>query len=203
MRRILMLTATLAAIGACAQTNGGSAPVASPAQLQADPAIAAETKALNRLTRVVIDATRLYDHAADEADDVQLQAVLRAISAQRKEFAQRLQRRVVLLGDDPANTGRETGALHGSFNALRGLADKEPAAAARDIYRAETYIINQMDAVLQTGVTPRSRSLVLAELARVTASREKVEQLKSNIAARMPADAARKRTAEQTITNPG
>ena len=123
--------------------NSGARPdPAAAAILQADPAIASETQSLNQLTRIAIDANRLYDQAADEADDADLQAALRTMSEQRKMFAQRLQNRVAMLGGKPAETGQATGAVHRSFLALRGLVQNDSVAAADEVYRGETFIID-------------------------------------------------------------
>lgn len=203
LRRILLLTAASVCMSACAQVNSDTTRRAELAELQADPAIAAETDTLNQLIRVIIDANRLYDQAADEADDAQLQATLRTMSAARKKFAQSLQKRVTSLGGDPAETGRSSGAIHRSFIAVRGLVDTDSVAAASEVYRGEGHIIEQMDQVLRTSLTPRTRAMVQAELVRVMAGRDDVELVKSQIAARLTGEAARKRTAEQATTNPG
>jgi uncharacterized protein (TIGR02284 family) len=181
MLRALTVAAALA-LGACAQIKTEARPdPALAARMQADPAIASETQSLNHLTRIAIDANRLYDQAADEADDADLQAALRTMSKQRKTFAQRLQDRVVMLGGKPAETGQATGAVHRSFLALRGLVQNDSVAAAEEVYRGETYIIDQLDRTLQGSLSPESRQLVQAEFERVKATRERVEQVKAQI----------------------
>lgn len=181
MLRVLAVAAALA-VGACAQMNSNARPdPAAAALLQADPAIAAETQSLNRLTRIAIDANRLYDQAADEADDADLQAALRTMSTQRKTFAQRLQNRVAMLGGKPAETGQATGAIHRSFLALRGLVQNDSVAAAEEVYRGETYIIDQLNRALEGYLTPESHQLVQGEFNRVTAARDHVEQVKAQI----------------------
>jgi uncharacterized protein (TIGR02284 family) len=181
MLRALTVVAALA-LGACAQMNSGARPdPAASALLQADPAIATETQNLNRLTRIAIDANRLYDQAAEKADDADLQAALRNMSEQRKSFALRLQNRVAMLGGKPAETGQATGAVHRSFLALRGLVQNDSVAAAEEVYRGETFIIDQLDRTLQGSLTPESRQMVQTEFDRVTGARERVEQVKVQI----------------------
>ena len=190
MLRVLAVAAALA-LGACAQMNTGARPdPAASALLQADPAIATETQNLNRLTRIAIDANRLYDQAAEVADDADLQAALRTMSEQRKTFAQRLQNRVAMLGGKPAETGQATGAVHRSFLALRGLVQNDSVAAAEEVYRGETYIIDQLNRALEGYLTPESRQLVQNEFNRVTATREHVEQVKAQIEQKLAARAA-------------
>jgi uncharacterized protein (TIGR02284 family) len=191
MLRVLAV-ATALALGACAQMKSDARPdPATAALLQADPGIASETQGLNRLTRIAIDANRLYDQAAENAGDPDLQAALRTMSEQRKTFALRLQDRVAMLGGKPAETGQATGAVHRSFLALRGLVQNDAVAAAEEVYRGETYIIDQLERALQGSLTPESRQLVQGEFDRVTAARERVEQVKTQIeqklASRAPA----------------
>jgi uncharacterized protein (TIGR02284 family) len=179
--RALAVVSALA-LGACAQMDSGARPdPAAAALLQADPAIATETRSLNHLTRIAIDANRLYDQAADEADDADLQAALRTMSEQRKTFAQRLQNRVAMLGGKPAETGQATGAVHRSFLALRGLVQNDSVAAAEEVYRGETYIIDQLNQALEGYLTAESHQLVQGEFNRVTAARDHVEQVKAQI----------------------
>jgi uncharacterized protein (TIGR02284 family) len=181
MLRVLAVAAALA-LGACAQMNSDARPdPTAAALLQADPAVATETQSLNRLTRIAIDANRLYDQAADVADDADLQAALRTMSEQRKTFALRLQNRVAMLGGKPAETGQATGAVRRSFLALRGLVQNDSVAAAEEVYRGETFIIDQLDRALQGSLTPESRLMVQTEFDRVTATRERVEQVKAQI----------------------
>jgi uncharacterized protein (TIGR02284 family) len=181
MLRVWTVAAALA-LGACAQMKTDARPDPALAiRMQADPAIAAETQSLNRLTRIAIDANRLYDQAAEEADDADLQAALRTMSEQRKAFAQKLQDRVAILGGKPAETGQATGAVHRSFLLLRGLVQNDSVAAAEEVYRGETFIIEQLERTLQGSLSPESRQLVLAEFNRVTAALERVEQVKARI----------------------
>jgi uncharacterized protein (TIGR02284 family) len=183
--RIFTCAIALAALSACAQMNSRARPDPSAiARLQADPVIAAETQTLNRLTRIAIDANRLYDQAAENADDADLQAALRTMSIQRKTFAQSLQKRVADMGGRPAETGQATGAVHRSFLALRGLVEDDSAAATAEVYRGESYIIDELEKALETKLTGASRQIVQAELGRVMAGRDQVEQMQAQLAAR-------------------
>ncbi len=199
MLRVLAVAAALA-LGACAQIKSDARPdPALAARMQEDPAIASETQSLNRLTRIAIDANRLYDQAAEEADDADLQAALRTMSEQRKTFAQKLQNRVVILGGKPAETGQATGAVHRSFLTLRSLVQNDSVAAAEEVYRGETFIIEQLDRTLQGSLTPESRQLVQVEFDRVTGTRERVEQVKTQIERKL----ASKPPGPQQVQPPG
>jgi len=104
---------------------------------------------------------------------------------------QKLQQRVPALGARPAQTGQATGAIHRSFTALRGLVENDSVAAADEVYRGESYIIDELDKALNTRLTKVSRDMVSAELQRAKASRNQVEQLKTRIEARLMNEAAR------------
>jgi uncharacterized protein (TIGR02284 family) len=203
MLRTLTVVAALA-LGACAQMKTDARPDPALAiRMQADPAIASETQSLNRLTRIAIDANRLYDQAADYADDADLQAALRGMSEQRKTFALRLQNRVAMLGGKPAETGQATGAIHRSFLALRGLVQDDSVAAAEEVYRGETYIIDQLDRALQGSLTPESRQMVQNEFERVESARERVEQVKAQIEQKLASRVAPAIPAPPTAGSPG
>jgi uncharacterized protein (TIGR02284 family) len=192
MRRFLTIAVAIAALASCAQMETDARPDAGAmGRLGSNAEITAETDKLNHLTRVAIDANRLYDGAADEADDKELQVTLRTISSGRKMFAQKLQHRVAALGAQPAQTGQATGAVHRSFTALRGLIENDSVAAADEVYRGESYIIDELGKSLETKLTSVSRDMVSAELQRAKASRNQVEQLKTRIEARLMNEAAR------------
>jgi uncharacterized protein (TIGR02284 family) len=193
-----MLAAATAALAACAQMKTGAEPNAAAAeQLGSNAEIAAETDSLNHLTRIAIDANRLYEEAAAEADDADLQSTLQTMAAERKMFAGKLQQRVAALGAKPAETGQPTGAVHRSFTALRGLVQNDSVAAADEVYRGESYIIDELDKAMMAKLTPASRQIVSAELDRVKAGRNRVEQLKTTIEARLAEEKAREDAATQ------
>ena len=204
MRRILMAAVALAAVSACAQMNTSARPTAAAeASLQGNERLTAEAQELNHLTRVAIDANRLYDEAAEEADDAGLKAALISISTQRKAFARGLQQRVAAIGGEPAQTGEATAAVYRSFAALRGLIGNDSIAAAGEVYRGESYMIDELDEALTTGLTPASSQIVEAELARVKSGRDRVEQVKTQIETRLMAEAAREGAASQSSPDPG
>jgi len=207
MRRFLMIAGALAALSACAHMNTDANPDPSAAaSLGTNTEIKAEADNLNHITRISIDANRLYDQAADEADDKDLQASLRSISAERKLFAQKLQQRVAALGANPAETGQASGAVYRSFAALRGLIENDSVAAAGEVYRGESYLIDEMNKALQTPLTAVSRDMLTAEIAKVKAGRSKVEQLKTALETRLMNEAAREDATAQpkpTPANPG
>jgi uncharacterized protein (TIGR02284 family) len=200
--RLLIVAAAVLGVGACAHMDSEVETLAVARAWQADPAIAAETGALNGLIRISIDATRLYEQAAEEADDVQLQRQLETIAAERKAFARELQKRVAMLGGKPAETGQVTGAIHRSFTALRGLVQNDSAAAADEVYSGETFVIGELNKVLEQSRTPPTRELIRTELVRVKAQRDDVGLMKAQIETRRKQEAASE-DAEQQASRAG
>lgn len=188
--RLLIVAAAALGIGACAHMESRAERDAAAKALQADPAIAAETGALNGLIRIAIDATRLYEQAAEEADDVQLQRQLETIAAERKAFARKLQQRVAALGGRPAETGQVTGAIHRSFTELRGLVENDSVAAADEVYSGEGFVIGELNRTLEQSRTAASQELIRTELARVKAQRDDVGLVKAEIETRLKQEAA-------------
>lgn len=196
MRRFLTIAAVLAALGACA--HGSENEGRAGAGLTGTNAeIAAEAQSLNHLTRISIDANRLYDEAADETKDKDLAATLRALSNDRKSFTQTVQQRVAALGAAPAETGQASQAVNSSLAAVRGLAKTDPAGAAEQIYRSESYLADELTRALQAKLTQKSHDMVDAELARVKQDRSKAEVLKTSIETRLMNKAAQEDAAVQ------
>lgn len=203
MRGFLNIAAAIAVLGACAHMNTNARPDPSAAaSLGTNAEIKTEADNLNHITRISIDANRLYDAAADEANDKDLQSALRSISAERKLFAQKLQQRVAALGASPAETGQPSGAVYRSFAALRGLIENDSVAAAGEVYRGESYIIDEMNKTLQTPLTSTSHDILVAELAAVKVGRNRVELLKTAMETRLMNEAAREDAAAQPKRSP-
>jgi len=182
MRLLLVAAISVLALGACAQLERRAAvdiPALPPHQ--ADASVLPEVDRLNRLTRIAIDATRLYEQAAEMSGEPELKSELLTIAEGRKAFAWKLQQRVASLGAKPAETGQISGAIYRSFTALRGLIEDDAVTAAEEVQRGESYIAEELDKTLSEGLSPASRQVVEAELARVKAQRDRIEQVKAEI----------------------
>lgn len=181
MRSELMALGALVAFGACTQQ---SSPVSTNADAaaQLQPAMKAETDTLNNLTQIAIDAGTLYAEAGEKSNDAELKAELTTLSAHRKTFATGLQKRVAALGGKPAENGQAIGTVHRSFTAVRQLIENDSLAAAGEVYRGESYMIDEIDKALkEKTLTTVSRQLLDAEMADVKAGRDRVELIQARL----------------------
>jgi uncharacterized protein (TIGR02284 family) len=197
--RLLLLAAVICvlSLGACAQLEQRAAvDIPAPPPHQTDASVLPEVDRLNRLTRIAIDATRLYEQAAEMSGEPELKSELLTIAEGRKAFAWKLQQRVASLGAKPAETGQISGAIYRSFTALRGLIEDDAVTAAEEVQRGESYIAGELDKTLSEGLSPASRQVVEAELARVKAQRDRIEQVRAEIEQRT------RKTAREDVARP-
>ncbi|MDZ4762789.1 MAG: PA2169 family four-helix-bundle protein [Alphaproteobacteria bacterium] len=197
MLRSILLASCASGLAACTQMKTAATPApSSAARLEGNKQVMAETNSLNHLTRIAIDANTLYDEASAEADDAQLKIELKALAAQRKSFAQKLQTRVAALGGTPSENGEPVGTVHRSFTALRGLVENDSVAAAGEVYRGESYMIDELGKTLEASLTPISKQLVEAELANVKTGRNRVEAMQASIQGRLKTEDSKEDAAE-------
>lgn len=202
IRAILLLTAVLPLV-ACAQMKTAErADPSAAAQLQAVPAIAKETDQLNHLARISIDANKLYSDSATEADDAALKAELGTLAKDHASFARSLQTRVASLGAKPAETGEPVGSAHLAFANVRGAVQNDSVTAAAEVYRGETYMIDELGKTLDTTLTPESRNMLEAQLTDTRTGRDRVEALKDKIEARLSNEGKREDAAKKAA-DPG
>jgi uncharacterized protein (TIGR02284 family) len=198
MRTILLATAAMISISACAQMKTSSEPTSAAAsRLAASETVSDEADNLNHLAKIAIDAKTLYGEAAAEADDAQLAAELKTLASERAAFAGKLQQRVASLGGEPAESGQAVGTVHRSFTAVRGLVQNDSVAAAAEVYRGESYMIDELGKALDTSLSPISREIVDAELASVKESRNRIERLQAGIETRLKTEDDREDAAEK------
>lgn len=181
MRSQLLILGAFLAIGACTQQPSPVAP--SPnASAQLQPGMKAETDKLNSLTQIAIDAGTLYAEAGEKSNDAELKGELTTLAAHRKTFATNLQKRVAALGSKPAENGQAIGTVHRSFTAVRQLIENDSLAAAGEVYRGESYMIDEIDKVLKDEtLTAVSKQLLVAEMDDVKAGRNRVELIQARL----------------------
>lgn len=186
--KILMSSVAALSFAACAQMTTPVEPSAqSEAYLESSEQLEQEAAQLNHLARIAIDAHELYHEAAEEADNEELRAELTQLATTRHTFAQDLQARVATLGEDPAERGEAVGSFHRTFAQLRGLVQDDSLTAAAEVYRGESYMIDEWNEALEKTMTAESRAIVVAQLDTVEADRERIEALKNSIEARLEA----------------
>ena len=111
--------------------------------------------------------------------------------------------RVAALGDKPAETGEAIGSVHRSFTAVRTLVQNDSIAAAGEVYRGESYMIDELTKTMKTELTPASQSLLSAELSMVKAGRDRVEAIQKRLDADKQAEAAREKMLQDAKRDAG
>lgn len=186
--KILMASVAALSFGACAQMTTPVEPTAqAEAYLESSEMLEHEAAQLNHLVRISIDAHELYHEAAEEADNEALRAELTQLATTRHTFATDLQARVATLGEDPAERGEPLGSFHRAFAELRGHVQDDSLTAAAEVYRGESYMIDEWNEALEQPMSDESRAIVVAQLQTVKADRDRIEQLKNAIEARLEA----------------
>lgn len=186
--KILMSSVAALSLTACAQMTTPVEPTAqAETYLESSEAQRHEAAQLNNLTRIAIDAHELYHEAAEEADNEALRAELTKLATTRHTFATDLQARVAVLGEEPAEVGEAFGSFHRTFAQLRGYVQDDSLTAAAEVYRGESYMIDEWNEALEQPMSEESRLLLETQLATVTADRDRIEALKYSIEARLDA----------------
>jgi len=187
LRKALLGVCGLVVAG-CAQMPAATSPAVETASLQERAAMKGEIDALKHLTAIGIDASTLYQEAAEEADNPELAAELKTLAAERESFAKTLQTRVALLGAEPEENGEIVGAFHRAFAHIRGQVQNDSLTAAAEVYRGESYLVDEIRAAQAKVSTPASRDLLEMQLGKVLAGRDRVEAFKDQLAARQEAE---------------
>ncbi len=186
--KILMSSVAALSFSACAQMTTPVEPSAqAEAYLESSEKQEHEAAQLNHLARIAIDAHELYHEAAEEANNEALRAELTKLATTRQTFVQDLQARVAVLGEDPAERGEALGSFHRTFAELRGQVQDDSLTAAAEVYRGESYMIDEWNEALEQPMSAESRAIVVAQLNTVEADRERIEALKNSIEARLEA----------------
>lgn len=186
--KILMASVAALSFGACAQMTTPAEPTAqAEAYLDSSEQLKVEAAQLNHLARIAIDAHELYHEAAEEADNEELRAELTTLATTRETFVQDLQARVATLGQEPAERGEAAGSFHRTFAQLRGLVQDDSLTAAAEVYRGESYMIDEWNEVLEKPMTDESRAIVVSQLNTVESDRDRIEALKNSIEAHLEA----------------
>lgn len=184
----LLASVAALSLGACAQMTTPAEPSAqAEAYLESSEQMEQEAAELNGLARIAIDAHELYHEAAEEADNAELRNQLTTLATTRHTFATDLQARVAALGEEPAERGEAVGAFHRAFAELRGYVQDDSLTAAAEVYRGESYMIDEWNDALESTMTAESRRIVEAQLETVKSDRDRIEQLKNSIEARLEA----------------
>lgn len=123
----------------------------------------AEIAELNELVSIYIDASTLYDEAADIPDnDEAVRDELQSLASERAKERDDLQARVIALGGRPDEMGQAVGTGHRAFTQLRTLVDQDSEVAIEEVLRGEKYIAEEIDEALEGTITVETREMLTA-----------------------------------------
>ena len=195
MLRTLLITSAIALTAACttegAQQSAATEQnfaasqqnqAASMQQASATMAESADVDALQDLTRILIDASSLYEEAAKDAQNDAYAAELQTLSASREEMASMFQQRVIDLGGEAPEHGQALGTAHRVFMEARTLGDEDTRVAVEEVLRGEEYLADEMRETAENDdLSPGTRAFVSAQLPAVEQDRDRVEALKESL----------------------
>ena len=169
MLRTLMSTAALGgalAISACAVTAPPTEAAANSEYVQtADNASKEEVKALNDIASMLIDATALYEDAAELPDsDPQISTALTELAAERDAQREDLQMRIKAMGVEAYTMGSPVGPHVRLFGDIRTAFEDDSEVAVEEVLRSERYLATNIGEALEEGSLNQSSIQMLTEL---------------------------------------
>lgn len=130
---------------------------------------------LQGITRILIDASSLYDAAAEQSTNEAYAQQLRNISERRRAMVDVFQARVASLGGAPTETGQALGTAHRVFMDARMLGDSDTKVAVQEALRGENYLVDQLtEAKDDAEVGSQTRSFLDSQLTGVVADRDRL-----------------------------
>lgn len=169
--------------GACTSLPSNEVPTeAAATQLAASETLQKEVRGLNNLIAIMSDANKLYTEASQMSGDAALAQMLEDIAASREGFGIALQDRVADLGGDPATRGEALGTGHRAFTQGRALVQNNSMVAVEEVLRGENYLLDEMAALLEDGLSRESEQMLEAELQEVRADRNALKEARENLA---------------------
>jgi uncharacterized protein (TIGR02284 family) len=184
MQRVLATTVSCLALAcaACA-VNTAPEPVSSlaaesetQAATEAGAVRHADATKLTQLTRIFIDASSLYEAAAEDSSNETYSQTLLELSAERRRMADGFQQHLQTIGARPPELRQALGSAHREFMEARTLGDEDTKVAVQEALRGETYLEEQLvEAAGDTTLSNDARVLVRAQLPGVRGGKARLE----------------------------
>lgn len=144
-----------------------------------------DADALNHISTILIDASRLYKEAADIAYEPALRDELRTLVSERQSLLTRFQDQVRRMHDEPRDSGSALGAGHVAFMKLRAAVQEDAIAAVGEVERGEDYLRDEISkTITDDQVSPEVRTFLTAALGEVEPGHERISALKHQLEAR-------------------
>jgi len=136
---------------------------------------------LNRLVEACKDSQDGLRTAAENAQDPELQQLLKSYAGQRGNFAGQLQEEVRRHGGAPERSGTVAGTLHrGWINIKSTLLDPTDAAVIEECARGEETTIQEYEEVTREVLPPDVQQLLALQYKEIKAAHERFRNLNRN-----------------------
>ncbi|MDB2439565.1 PA2169 family four-helix-bundle protein [Hellea sp.] len=131
-------------------------------------------KALNSVTKTLIDSCKGYETCADISDDsYALQAEFKRRKNERSQLVGEFQNQVRQLGGEPVDSGSVKGAVHRSFTRFSSMFQDDEAAAISALDDGEEYLAEKIEDKLEDGYCSPSTQALLVKAHQSAASGER------------------------------
>jgi uncharacterized protein (TIGR02284 family) len=139
---------------------------------------------LNDLIETCEDARHGFTTAAEDAKDPELSRVFSNYAAQRAQFVSELEKRVLMLGGNPARRGSAGGAVHRGWIDLKSaLASNEPHAVLSECERGEDSARDSYrEALNRERLDFETRALIQRQAAAIQEAHDRVKELRDSVA---------------------
>lgn len=124
----------------------------------------ASVKAMNHIATILIDGSRLYDQAADTADDPHVRNMLEALATERRAMLADLEAPVKARGGEPAEHGSPLGAGHRAFLGARAAVQDDDDSALGEVDRGEEYLLDELRKAAADGEVDAEIRALLGDL---------------------------------------
>lgn len=138
----------------------------------------AKTAQLNELIEITRDGQYFYEHAHDEVEDTQLQALFRDMSQAKRQLIQALAMQVAANQETPAAGGTLAGKLRELYADTRAKLSRDQASVyLGQLERVEERILDAFEDALESA-EPDVRALLAAQMPKVRACHQQMRSLK-------------------------
>jgi len=132
---------------------------------------------LNELIELTRDGQRFFQHAAEEAKDVQLQHLFRDLAQAKTQIIQALSVKVAAQNERPSQGGTLAGRTRELYADLRSRIGDHDTAYIDQLEQTEAHILHAFEDAV--GVAePDVRALLAIELPKLRTCHERMRQLK-------------------------
>ncbi len=131
---------------------------------------------LNHLATILIDARKLYAHAARIADDPQVIDRIEQTMAERERLLVEIHALVTSFRGVPVTEGSLLGAAHKAFLNVRAIFDRDEKASLAEVQRGERYLNEEIrKAMRNDDLSAETRAFLGLALDRIVTGEMRIE----------------------------